>query len=157
MRHGRNGLDGFHLSEESQLPPTSRPHGAWYPRQNAANDYMLDYEAQRTVRFSGVPGGWNQDAAVQESMGAVTDRAREHLGTSDLGIIAARRRFLNEAQTHLSTNEPPTAVRSGKHWNVRPAAAIISRRADWLSTMNPLIDGSQTVDQLLVGTAPPSS
>jgi len=118
---------------------------------------MLDYEAQRTVRFSGVPGGWNQDAAVQESMGAITDRAREHLGTSDLGIIAARRRFLSEAQGHLASAQPPAAVRDGHHWNVRPAAAIISRQSDWLSTMQPLIDGSQTVDQLLVHAAPQRS
>jgi hypothetical protein len=115
---------------------------------------MIDYEAQRTVRFSGVPGGWNQDAAVQESMGPVTNRAREHLGTSDLGIIAARRRFLSEAQFHESNSEPPVAVHDGNHWNVRPAAAIIPRWADWLSTMQPLIDGSKTVEQLLLETSP---
>ena len=157
MRHGRDGLDGFHLSEESQLPATSKPHGAWYPKQNAANDYMIDYEAQRTVRFSGVPGGWNQDAAVQESMGPVTNRAREHLGTSDLGIIAARRRFLSEAEAHESSKQPPVGVWRGDSWNVRPAAAIISRQADWLSAMRPLIDGSKTVDQLLVETSSQST
>ena len=157
MKHGRNGLDGFHLSEESMLPATTRPFGAWYPKQNAANDYMIDYEAQRKERFSGVPGGWNQDAAVQESMGAVSRRSREHLGTSDLGIIAARRYFLAEAQAHAAEHETPRAVRDGSNWSVRPAAAIINRQADWLSTLKPLIGGTSTAEQLMAQPSGPGS
>jgi phthalate 4,5-dioxygenase len=134
-KHGNNGIDGFHLSLESRLPPTSEAHGAWRPRQNSTNDYLLDYEAQRTVRFSGVPGGWNQDAAVQETMGAVTNRAREHLGTSDSGIIAARRYFLRIVEGYCERREDPPAVNDPSAWRIRPVEAVLPREADWLSTM----------------------
>ncbi|MCA1646868.1 MAG: hypothetical protein LC797_15885 [Chloroflexi bacterium] len=40
---------------------------------------QLDLEAQRKVRFSGLPGIWPQDSACQESMGAIYDRSSEHL------------------------------------------------------------------------------
>jgi phthalate 4,5-dioxygenase oxygenase subunit len=135
MLHGNNGLDGFHLSMESRLPATSRAHGPWFPRQRAENDYMIDYEAQRTVRFSGVPGGWNQDAAVQESMGAITDRVREHLGTSDMGIIAARRYFLAVAKAYSDHGTLPPAVLDAEAFRVRPTEAVIPREADWLTEM----------------------
>jgi phenylpropionate dioxygenase-like ring-hydroxylating dioxygenase large terminal subunit len=135
MLHGVNGLDGFHLSQESRVSPSTRPHGAWYPTQSAENDYMLDYEAQRTVRFSGVPGGWNQDAAVQESMGALTDRRREHLGTSDSGIIAARRYFLAAARALRDAKVRPPGTDDPAVFRIRPAEAVIAAGADWLEAL----------------------
>jgi phthalate 4,5-dioxygenase len=135
MLHGSNGLDGFHLSVDSRLPATSRAHGAWFPKQRSENDYMIDYEAQRTVRFSGVPGGWNQDAAVQESMGAITDRAREHLGTSDMGIIAARRFFLAAARDYADSGSPPPAANNPAAFRIRPTEAVLPSDADWLTEL----------------------
>ena len=65
------------------------------PLANAANDYLIDREAQRQkLTFSGVHGIAAQDFSLQESMGRVADRTRERLGTSDAGIILARRRLL---------------------------------------------------------------
>jgi phenylpropionate dioxygenase-like ring-hydroxylating dioxygenase large terminal subunit len=135
MLHGNNGLDGFHLSLESRLDPSTAPHGAWYPRQRAENDYLIDYDAQRTVRFSGVPGGWNQDAAVQESMGAVTDRGREHLGTSDMGIIAARRFFLRAARAYRDGGNLPPAATDPAAFAIRPAEAVVPVDADWMAEL----------------------
>jgi hypothetical protein len=137
MLHGRDGLDGFHLSLESRVGASTTPHGAWYPRQKAENDYLIDYEAQRTVRFSGVPGGWNQDAAVQESMGAVTDRRREHLGTSDMGIIAARRYFINAAKAYRDRGAPPPDSDSPWAFRIRPTESVMAADADWLAQLMP--------------------
>jgi phenylpropionate dioxygenase-like ring-hydroxylating dioxygenase large terminal subunit len=131
MRFQRNGLDAFHLSEESRAPKTTRPHGAWYPVQSGANDYMIDYDAQRTLRFSGIPGGWNQDAAVQETMGPVSDRRREHLGTSDLGIIAARRYFLAAANSVASGASAP-GIENPQAWSKRPVSLFVPEDQDWL-------------------------
>jgi phthalate 4,5-dioxygenase len=50
---------------------------------------------QRSKRsFTGIFGSGPQDAAVQEGMGPVYDRSREHLGSSDAGVIATRRHLL---------------------------------------------------------------
>lgn len=38
--------------------------------------------------FSGMPGNQTEDLRVQESMGPIFDRTREHLGTSDLAVSA---------------------------------------------------------------------
>jgi phenylpropionate dioxygenase-like ring-hydroxylating dioxygenase large terminal subunit len=135
MHHGVNGLDGFHLSFESRAEARSVPHGDWFPKQNAENDYLIDYEAQRTIRFSGVPGGWNQDAAVQESMGAITDRRREHLGTSDSGIIAARRYFLAAARAMRASGTPPPGSNDPTVFRIRPAEAVIPADADWYEAL----------------------
>jgi hypothetical protein len=44
--------------------------------------------------FSGVTGASIQDRAMQEGMGPICDRTREHLGTSDKAVIYYRRLLL---------------------------------------------------------------
>ena len=85
LAHFRSG-GGLHALTE---PVTYKPLA------NAANDYLIDREAQRQkLTFSGVHGIAAQDFSLQESMGRVADRTRERLGTSDAGIVLARRRLL---------------------------------------------------------------
>jgi phthalate 4,5-dioxygenase len=62
---------------------------------NARNDYLIDRALQRSGKsFTGIKGVGMQDTAMQESMGAIFDRSAEHLGTSDIGVIALRRYLL---------------------------------------------------------------
>jgi phthalate 4,5-dioxygenase len=69
--------------------------GTFQPESNKDNDYHIDREVQRSRRsFTGIFGSGPQDAAVQEGMGPIYDRAREHLGASDAGVIATRRHLL---------------------------------------------------------------
>jgi hypothetical protein len=144
MTHtGRDGTDSFHLSVESRLPTSSEAFGAWVPKQRRSNDYMIDYEAQRTVRFSGIPGGWNQDAAVQESMGGMANRQREHLGTADSGLIAARRRFLKAARAFRDESQAPAFRNEPSLWRIRPVQALLERHEDWIGEMRPLVDASK--------------
>jgi phenylpropionate dioxygenase-like ring-hydroxylating dioxygenase large terminal subunit len=49
-----------------------------------------------------------QDAVVTESAGAIVDRTREHLGTSDKAVIAFRRRLLAAARSLEHGIEPQT-------------------------------------------------
>lgn len=48
--------------------------------------------------FSGIEGAAVQDCAIQESMGSICDRTREHLGTSDKAVIFYRRLVLRKLQ-----------------------------------------------------------
>ncbi len=91
----------------------------WRPEQNADNDYLIDREMQRTKNYTGIPISRTQDMAMTDSMGAIVDRTREHLGTTDAAIIAARRillklaRELQEGQTpHAASNPDVFRVRS---------------------------------------------
>ena len=55
---------------------------------------------------TGIPGINNQDRALVEMMGAIADRSKEHLGTSDVAVIAARRTLLGLAKDLAAGKEP---------------------------------------------------
>ena len=60
-------------------------------KKNLENEYGQDRELQKSQNFTGIRGIANQDHAATETMGPITDRTNEHLGTSDLPVIQIRR------------------------------------------------------------------
>jgi 5,5'-dehydrodivanillate O-demethylase len=54
----------------------------------------------------------NQDVAVWTGQGRVADRAQEHLGFSDIGIIAFRKKLLEQIKVVESGNDPKAVVRN---------------------------------------------
>src|SRR5881296_1427162 len=95
----------------SFFPPYGdNPYGghAFIPAANRRNDYLMDRAAQKAKKsFSGVLGVGVQDAAVQESMGAIQDRTREHLVSSDNGIVKTRKRLMDAAKAVERGDAPP--------------------------------------------------
>ena len=88
--------------------------GTYEPVADASNDYLIDRAAQRAKKsFSGVAGIAMQDASLQESMGAIQDRTKERLGTSDSGIIMARQRLLRAAKALAEDGTPPPGLDAG--------------------------------------------
>jgi phthalate 4,5-dioxygenase oxygenase subunit len=84
--------------------------GSFLPVANRRNDYLIDRTAQKERKtFSGIRGVGAQDAAIQESIGAIADRAREHLVATDKGIVMARKRLLDAANA-LARGEPPPGL-----------------------------------------------
>ena len=96
------------------------------PRRNKANDYLIDRPLQRNGEFAGIIGIPNQDAAVQEGMGPIANRSREHLGTSDKAIIAFRQLLLRLARGCAHAEEPAAAYH-GEWYSVRAASALLGR------------------------------
>jgi len=97
------------------------PHlieGTFNPLRNRENDYLIDRELQRSTTYSGIHGVNDQDRAVQESMGPIYDRRREHLGSSDLAIMSARRRLIQAARD-LEQGVEPYAAHHGEVYRVR--------------------------------------
>ncbi|HWC30188.1 MAG TPA: Rieske 2Fe-2S domain-containing protein [Dehalococcoidia bacterium] len=113
------------------------PQGTgWYDRwnidQNAANDYKIDREAQKSkASYTGIPGIRQQDMAVTESMGTIYDRTHEHLGTSDSMIIRARRRWIAAAKAYAERGELPPNVDNPEAYRQRSGEVILPRSADW--------------------------
>src|SRR5258706_4530761 len=98
--------------------------GTLRPVINRDNDYMMDRAAQKAGKsYSGVKGIAMQDAAIQESMGRVQDRTREHLTSTDRAVILARRRLMQAARAVAEGREPdgiePTSQR------VRSASLVL--------------------------------
>src|SRR6266705_3418873 len=82
--------------------------GSFIPMANKRNDYLIDRAAQKAKKtFSGVLGVGVQDAAIQESMGPIQDRTREHLVSSDNGIVKTRRRLMDAASAVARGADPP--------------------------------------------------
>lgn len=73
---------------------------------NIHNDFLLDREMQRSKNFTGIFGTNEQDISIQQSMGPIVDRTKEHLGTADLAIIAARKILLRMARDLQRGVEP---------------------------------------------------
>jgi phthalate 4,5-dioxygenase oxygenase subunit len=98
------------------------------PAAHRANDYLLDRERQRSENFTGMRGIREQDMAVQEDQfgGPLADRTKEHLGTSDAGVIALRRRLLNAVLSLRREQEPLEPWRAGAY-RVHPTASLIRR------------------------------
>jgi phthalate 4,5-dioxygenase oxygenase subunit len=93
---------------------------------NKGNDYLIDRTKQQTVSYSGIKGIQAQDMAVIEGMGAISDRNKEHLGTSDAAIIGARRRLLRELADFQEGIEP-YAPQHGDLYRIRSAAVKASQ------------------------------
>ncbi len=107
-----------------------RPENGISPRAyRAGNDYLVDREAQRTLSFSGIPDFVSQDHAVQESMGVVLDRTREHLGTTDRAVIKMRSLLLKAARELEQGREPPAL--EGRFNRIYGAERVLSPREDW--------------------------
>jgi phthalate 4,5-dioxygenase len=126
---------GVHLPPSARLPATTAPGGAWRPLANRSNEYLLDRTVQRTSRFFGVPGISGQDAAVQESMGAIADRSIEHLGSSDSAVIRVRRLWL-QAVHDRRRGLLPLGVDQPETYRVRATGFVIDRAQDWTTAAN---------------------
>jgi phthalate 4,5-dioxygenase len=100
------------------------------PLRNKSNNYGIDRELQRTATMTGIHGFASQDQAIQESMGAVVDRTRERLGTSDTAIIATRRLLLQEIRALQQGNEPPAAHNGDAYW-VRSYSLVLNRQVEF--------------------------
>jgi phthalate 4,5-dioxygenase len=107
------------------------PNGEGTTRhQTRANDWLIDRELQRTKTFTGIRGLNTQDLAVQESMGPIIDRSREHLGTTDKAIIQFRRCLLDAARDLQNGIDPPGAD-SKAYRNLRAVDVTIGKDARW--------------------------
>lgn len=79
--------------------------------RNRSNNWMQDREAMRRGEsFSGISGVNTEDLAVQEAMGAIYDRTKEHLGTSDIAVIRYRRLMLDAVRAFTEHDAPPLGL-----------------------------------------------
>jgi hypothetical protein len=104
-------------------------------KQSRANDYLIDRQLQKTSSFTGIRGVRVQDMAVQEDQrGPLSDRSREHLGASDLGVIAARRMLLRQLKA-LQKGQVPPQPTNPEAYHLRSAAVNASRDVPWQQVM----------------------
>lgn len=108
----------------------------FYADPGSADDlWRQDRAAMREGHFSGFPGRhiFHEDFIVQESMGPIVDRTREHLNPSDKVIAHTRRKLLEAARAHLAGAwawglDPRQPI---DYAHIRSGAVFIDADADW--------------------------
>jgi phthalate 4,5-dioxygenase oxygenase subunit len=104
-------------------------------KRNRQNNYLLDRQVQKTETFTGIDGINVQDRAVQESMGAIVDRSKEHLGPADRAVIQARRLLLDAVRA-VQTGETPRGV-APSYYTLRAAEGVLPRETNWRTLLEP--------------------
>jgi hypothetical protein len=140
------------LSDEERLErrlgngPLDVDQTTFRGKRNRGNNYMLDRRVQKTETFTGIDGINVQDRAIQESMGAIVDRTREHLGPADRAVIQARRLLLQATRTVEAGGTPP-GVEPG-YYTLQPAEAVIPREMDWRTLLTPDAPRTEALQQV---------
>jgi hypothetical protein len=104
-------------------------------KRNRGNNYLIDRRVQKTETFTGIDGINAQDRAIQESMGPIVDRSREHLGPADRAIIQARRLLL-EAVKSVEKGETPRGI-APTYYALRALETVMPRDSDWRPLVTP--------------------
>ncbi|WP_322060635.1 Rieske 2Fe-2S domain-containing protein [Paraburkholderia sp. J63] len=99
---------------------------------NIDNWYEQDREAMKTASMSGIKGILTQDHAVSETQGRILDRTKEHLGTSDVAVVAWRRQMIRTARALAERNEIPPVLSAPIPWQqIRAATVIFANDRTW--------------------------
>jgi phthalate 4,5-dioxygenase oxygenase subunit len=102
--------------------------------RNAGNNYLQDRQMQKSVNFTGIDDFLNHDACATESMGAIFDRSKEHLGVSDKAVIAVRKFLLTAVKEIQKGQEPPHLLgTAARNWfpHIDCFAYLLPRNVTW--------------------------
>jgi hypothetical protein len=94
------------------------------------NDWGIDRDMQRAVSFTGITGLNTQDLAAQESMGAIVDRSREHLGASDRAVITYRQ-ILMDAIESVQRGDDPPGMNPSAYRDLRASDLVLDKNVSW--------------------------
>jgi phenylpropionate dioxygenase-like ring-hydroxylating dioxygenase large terminal subunit len=107
-----------------------RQDGSYRPINNGQNNYGIDRDIQKRFSTSGIDGIGLQDSALQETMGAIVDRTKETLGSSDTAIVAWRKLMLDQARHLRDTGELPLPHKP-ELYRVRSVGIVLPRETDF--------------------------
>jgi len=123
---------GIHYGKAGRKPETAQPGGKWIPALCNDNDFGRDWELQKTKLYIGIEQFGTQDSAIQETMGGIYDRTKEHLGGADTAIIQYRRRMINAAHALRNRGETPVGVDAAADYWQRSASVVLPQGVPWV-------------------------
>jgi phthalate 4,5-dioxygenase oxygenase subunit len=103
--------------------------------RNSENLWLQDRAAmERGESVTGITGVTTQDVVMQESMGPIYDRTKEHLGASDAALIRMRRLMLDAVRRFTSEGAPPLGLAEPIDYAaIRAREQLIALDAPWQS------------------------
>jgi nitrite reductase/ring-hydroxylating ferredoxin subunit len=115
--------------------------------QSGRYDFGIDREVQKTSRtvtgYSGIPSVPMQDGAITWSQGAIVDRSKEHLGTTDSMIIRVRRQLIQAAKDLREKGTVPPGVDNPGVYRQRSGWALVPEEQDFWEVLRPLREAFQ--------------
>ena len=122
--------EGLRLRRNSAVGPDL--FADYTKKRTLQNSYWQDRAAMREKRsWSGIDANPNQDAAMQESMGAVYNRSREHLGYSDAAVIRLRERLLQAVRAFQAGQFPLGLDAPIPYESIRSQAKVVPIDIPW--------------------------
>jgi phthalate 4,5-dioxygenase len=122
----------IHFRRNRPVRPEERQHereiAADFTKvRNLRNNYLQDRDEQRRETFTGMGRTFlTHDSCATESMGPIYDRSQEHLGVSDMTVIAVRKFLLQCVRNAASGKEPPHVIHAPGQNDMRHVAVIVS-------------------------------
>jgi phthalate 4,5-dioxygenase oxygenase subunit len=100
--------------------------------RTADNLYQQNRAAMNEGNFTGIKGIPNQDIAMWESMGPISERSKDRVGVSDIAVNAFRRlmaeaaRDVRDGKPALGTTEPRVP-----HASIASFEGVVPKSMDW--------------------------
>jgi phenylpropionate dioxygenase-like ring-hydroxylating dioxygenase large terminal subunit len=113
------------------------PWGNWRLKADVDNEWLRDRSLEKDKLFLGIYSNPMQDSAVQVTMGAIYDRTKEYLGTTDKAIIAFRRIMIAATKAFRDRGELPPTVEDASLYRVRGTACILPKTTNWVEATAP--------------------
>ena len=96
------------------------------------NLYRQDRAAMKEGNFTGITGIPNQDVAMWESMGRISDRSKERVGASDVAVVAFRRLMVEAARTMLKTGTAIGTIEPRVlHATISSYEGVVPKTTNW--------------------------
>ena len=137
------------------LPDTTDWIGKFRSVQTAENDYLIDRDVQsRMESYTGIPGGAEpEDRGMQESMGPIYNRTEEHLGTTDMMIIASRRKLIQAAKELRAKGTVPPGVDKPELYWMFSGGALVPKDVNGLDYCRDILFGRAQAIEAQVTTS----
>jgi phthalate 4,5-dioxygenase oxygenase subunit len=104
----------------------------YWPLRTPANHFLQDRAAMRNGSFTGVRGIANQDSMMWVTMGAISDRSKERLGTSDAAVVQFRRVMVTAIKSFAQGEAPiGTVAPRLAHRRIRSFEGVIAKGSEW--------------------------
>jgi phthalate 4,5-dioxygenase oxygenase subunit len=113
------------------------------PVRTLDNMFRQDRAAMKRGDATGIRGIPNQDIAMWETMGPITDRTTDLLATSDLAV-AQFRRIMVDAARQMHAGEPAigTVAPRVPHASLRSFEGVVPKTTDWRTLGTPELERS---------------
>jgi nitrite reductase/ring-hydroxylating ferredoxin subunit len=112
-------------------------------------DFGVDREEQKAGRtvtgYTGMPSVIVQDSAITWSQGAIVDRSKEALGSTDAMIIRVRRRLLTAAKELRERGTVPPGVDEPEMYRQRSGWAMVPKDQDFWEYLRPQREAFQAI------------